>query len=126
VLRGRVGDRAQGLGVRGAEVETRRDRVDQVLVDVESHMRQLQAHVRIEMTRRDLIDHLVIQLGTLLGLLGIRDVFAEVVDADGHAVRIGFLCCFERLFDGHAGDEAAGQPSPDARTFRNTAESLTF
>ena len=110
----------------GVRDEIARDRPGQVLVDIESHVRQLHAHVGIEMTRRDLIDHLVIQLRALPGLLGIRDVFAEVVDADGHAVRVGFLCRFERVFDSHAGNEAAGQPPPDARTLRHTAESLTF
>ncbi len=54
----------------------------QVGIDIEPHVRQLQADVGVQLARRDLVEHPVIKLGAVLRLVGIGDVLAQVIDAD--------------------------------------------
>src|SRR5437773_4786496 len=106
--------------------EIRRDVARQLLVDVEPHVSELEADVGLELSRRNLIEKLVIERGTVPGLFHVGDVLAEVVDADGHAMRVGPSGGVERLADAHAGNEAAGEPASDARSLGECAKGLAF
>ena len=62
-----------------------------LFVDVETHVGQLQTDVGIEMVGRDGIENLVVEFGAVARLLGIGNVFSQVVDADAHAQSIDDL-----------------------------------
>src|SRR6266567_2686919 len=89
-------------------------------------MREFETDVRVQLSRGDLIEHLVIQRRALLRLGHIRHVFAEVVDADAHVVGIRGGGGGECIVDRHAGDETARKASADSRSFGNGTKGLAF
>ena len=80
----------------------------ELLGDVQAHVGQLHADVRVELSRGDLIEELVIERSAFAGLGGIRDVFAEVVDGHAHAGSVDGLSGADRVSDFSTCDEACG------------------
>ena len=60
----------------------------QFFVHVEAHVGELQADVGVQLLRGDVVQQLVIELGAGSGLVGVGDVFPEIVDGDAQA---GFI-----------------------------------
>ena len=92
------------------------------LVHVESHVGQLQADIGVELAARNFVQHLMIKLGAVAGFIGVRDVFAEVIDRNAQACPIDGLCDPQSIFDLSAGHETAGQTPPDGGAFSHPAQ----
>ena len=63
----------------------------ELLIDIEAHMRKLQADVGVEFALADTVEKLVIKLRALASFLRICDVLAEVIEAYAHAERVCLL-----------------------------------
>jgi hypothetical protein len=51
-----------------------------LLADVEAHVGELEADVGVELALVDFVEHVVVELGAVLGFVGVGDVLAQVVD----------------------------------------------
>src|SRR5438105_14226341 len=74
----------------------------------------------------DRVEQLVSERGALPRLVGIRHVFAEVVDADGHAEAVDGRRGGEGVVDAQAGDEAARQTPSHPRPLGERAKTLAL
>ena len=82
-------------------------RKGQLFAHVEPHMRQLEADVGIQLARRNFVQHVVIELGTVLSLVGVGDVLAQVIDADARAPLVHLLGGTHGVGQLRSGNEAA-------------------
>ena len=57
----------------------------QLLAHVETHVRQLEADVGVELAFVDFVEHGWLELGAGAGFVGVGDVLAQIVDADAGA-----------------------------------------
>ncbi len=94
----------------------------QLFVDVETHVGQLQTDVGIEMVGSDGIENLVIEFGAVARLLGIGNVFPQVVDADAHARAIDDLGDAHGVGNPGTGNETAGDALSDRRALGEVAQ----
>jgi hypothetical protein len=76
-------------------------------VEVEADLGELQAHLRVEPTRPDEIQHAVVVLGHAIGPLEAGQVLAQVREQDADPVRTEMLGGVERLLDRLARHETA-------------------
>ena len=60
----------------------------QLLVDIQAHVSEFEADVRIQAVGRHLVQQLVIELCAGAGFLNVGDIFTKVVDADGDPLRL--------------------------------------
>src|SRR5581483_2433017 len=74
----------------------------------------------------DFIQHVVIQLGALLGLVGVGYVLTQVVDADAGAPAVDHLCGPYRVLYRHAGDEALRKAQAHRRVLREVTQPFAF
>ena len=74
----------------------------------------------------DGVENLVVEPGAVPGLIGIGDVFAEIVDADAHARAIDGLGDAHRVSDLGAGDKAAGNAADRSQTARQNCAANGF
>ena len=81
----------------------------QVLAHVEAHVRELEADVGVQLARGDFVEHAVIELGAVLGLVGVGDVLAQVVDADAGAPLVDHLGGVNDVVQLRTGNEAVGE-----------------
>src|SRR5947209_37656 len=56
----------------------------QCFVDVQAHVRELQANVGVEMVLHNPIENLVVECCAVASLIGIGNVLTQVVDTHGH------------------------------------------
>ncbi len=98
----------------------------ELLIHIESHVRELEADVGIELVRGHLVEKLVIKLRTGVRLLDVRDIFPEIVDADADAPAVEFRCDADRILYLVPGHEPAGETLPDDGTFGDTAQRPAF
>src|SRR5208282_3645992 len=82
--------------------------VCQLLVDVQPHVRELEADVRLQAAGGDLVQQLVIESHTLPRFLGIGDVLPQVVDRDRQAEIVHAAGGSHRVVYSRAGDKTAG------------------
>ena len=78
-----------------------------LFVHIEAHVGQLQTDVGIEMVGRNRVEDLMVELGTVARLIGIGDIFAEVVDGHAHPRTIYGLRGSNRIGDFGACYESA-------------------
>jgi hypothetical protein len=90
-------------------------RESQILVYIEAHVGEFQADVGIKFARRHLLEHLVIELGALLGFVDVGDVLAQVVDADTGAPPVDCLGDADGVGELSSGDKAAGEAQTEGR-----------
>jgi len=60
---------------------------------------ELEADVGVELALMDFVEHVVVELGALPGLVGVGDVLAQVVDADARAPLVDHLRGADRVAD---------------------------
>ena len=98
----------------------------QLLVDVQSHVGQLQADVGVEAVGRDGVENLVVEFGAFAGFVGIGDVLAQIVDTDAHASAVDRLSDAYGVGDLGAGDEAPGNAASDRGALGKAAQRTVF
>ena len=74
----------------------------------------------------NLVEHLVIELSALLGLVGVGDVLAQVVDADAGARLVDRLGGADDVGQLGPGDKAAGEAQPEGRVLGEMANGLVL
>ncbi len=74
----------------------------------------------------DLVEHTVIKLGAVLGLVGVGDVLAQVVDADAGAPLVDDFGGVNHIRQLGAGDEALGETHPQRRLLGEVAQPFAF
>ena len=89
------------------------DFTGQFLIHVQAHVSQLQADVGVELIGCNGVENLMIKLGAVAGLVGIGDIFAQVVDADAHAGAVDGLRGADGIGDLGASNEAAGDAAAE-------------
>ena len=97
--------------------------VSEIFVEVETHMRELEADVGVEAAGPDFVEQLMIELGAGPGFVGAGDVFAEVVDGNGQVRLIDGGGGAQDIFDLGAGNKAAGEAASERRAFGDRAQS---
>ena len=84
----------------------------------------LRLTLAFSLRRGDLVEHAVIQLGAMLGLVGVGDVLAEVVDADARAPIVHHLGGANHVVKLRAGNEALREAQPHRRLLGEMAYRL--
>ena len=97
-----------------------------LLIDVQSHVGQLQADVGIEMVGRDGVENLMVELRAVAGFVGIGDVLAQVIDADAHAGAVDGLGDAHRVGDFRARHEPARNAVTDRGSLGKIAQRTIF
>ena len=64
-----------------------------------------------ELVGGDGVENLMVELGAVAGLVGIRDILSEIIDGDAHAGAIDRLRGANRVGDLRARNEASGDPA---------------
>ena len=110
---------AGGVGVLG---EAGGDRLGKPRRQLQAHLRELDADVRIQLALGDEVEQLVVDLGGEVGFGFGGDALAERVEGYRHALPVDGFGHAERIFDGCAGDEAGAEPRADARALGEAAQ----
>jgi hypothetical protein len=93
-------------------------------VELHAHLRELDADVGVELAGFDCVEKLVIDGGAVLGVGFVEDRLAEGVEGGGDSLSIEGGGGGEGLFDGHAGDETAGEFAADGGSLGELTEAL--
>jgi hypothetical protein len=97
-----------------------------LLVDIEAHVRQLEADIDIELATLDFVQQLVIKPGAGHCLLASSDIFAQIIDAGANTEPVHGLCRLDQLFDRRSGDESARHLEPQRRPLRKMTQRLVL
>ena len=73
-------------------------------------MGEFQADIGIELAPGDFVEQLMVKLGAGPRLVGVGDIFPEIIDGNAGARLIDRLRRAQRVFHLRAGNEAAGDP----------------
>ena len=74
----------------------------------------------------DGVENLMIELRAVAGLVGIGDIFAEVVDGHAHACAVDGLSGADGVGNLGAGNEAMGNAATEGRALGKGAQGLVF
>ena len=85
-------------------------------------MRELEADVGVQLAPVDLVEHPVVQVGAVLGLFGVGDVFPKVIDADAGAPAVDDLGLVYGIVQVRAGDKTLGKLHAQRRLLGEVAE----
>src|SRR6185369_8632689 len=84
------------------------DTARQILVDVQTHVSQLEADIGIEFPLINFIEKLMVKIAAMERFVAIGDIFAKVVDTDADAKLIDGFGGLEKFFDSGPSYESAG------------------
>ena len=98
----------------------------ELLADVETHVRELEADVGVELALVDLVEHAMVELGAVLGFVGVGDVLAQVVDADAGAPLVDHLRGANHIVQVRARDEALREAQTERRFLGEVAQAAAF
>src|SRR5258708_8994459 len=95
-------------------------------INVETHVRELEAHISIQATRRDFGKQLSIKMGAVARFFRIGYIFSEIVDRNTQSHLIQGLRDPQRIFNLSASNEAAGNTLSDGGSFSHCPERAAF
>ena len=90
--------------------------------EVHAHLGELEADVGVELVLGNGIEEPVVDLGGLVRLAWIGDVFAKAVEGDGEALRVEVGGGGESVLDTKAGDKARRHAAAEAGLLSKTAK----
>src|SRR5262249_16369774 len=87
---------------------------------------QLETDVGVDLVGSDFIQQLAVQLGAGASLVGVGDIFAQVVDRDRGSELIDRGCGTNRVPNLRSGDKTAGTPLADTGAFGDRAQTAAL